>query len=135
MDCKYSRRETVGQTRNYIYCDIANERCIMTRYCGIVNDIINIDGYMNKCKRYIDKEESMVVNKETPNKVLFEKRGKLYIETNDEIGQVVALDNPFDNVPKAVCLVLADNNYYIKGYEPKKVYKKVEVEKDEKKRN
>ena len=135
MDCKYSHRETIGQTRNYIHCDITNERCIMTRYCSVVNDIINIDGYMTKCNKYINKEESMTINKETPNKVLFEKRGKLYIETNDEIGQVVALDNPFDTVPKAVCLVLTDNNYYIKGYEPKKVYKKVEVEKDEKKRN
>ena len=69
-----------------------------------------------------------MITKETPNKVLFEKRGKLYIETNDEIGQVIALDNPFDEIPKAVKLIKRQNGEY-------SIYIKKEIQQNEKKRN
>lgn len=114
MDCKYSQREEPTNGRRYLYCEQSNQLCPMIRYCGKVGDIINIEDYQKKCSVYIEKERNVGVNKDTPNKVLFEKRGKLYIETNDEIGQVVALDNPFDTVPKAVKLLKRQNgDYYI----------------------
>ena len=128
MDCKYSYRETIGESRNYIRCQLINERCPLTRYCGIVRDIIHTDNYAKKCNRYINKEDSMTLNKETPNKVLFEKRDKLYIEVNDEIGQVVAIQNPFDYLPKAVKLIKKQNGEY-------SIFIKKETQPNEKKRN
>lgn len=42
--------------------------------------------------------------------VRFEKKGELYIETNDS---VVVLKNPFEFIPKYVTLVKKDNDYII----------------------
>ncbi len=128
MDCRYSHREEPILDRTYIRCNQTTERCPMVRYCGKVGDIINIDNYEKKCRLYIEKENSMGITKETPNKVLFEKRGKLYIETNDEIGQVITLDNPFDEVPKAVKLLKRQNGEYY-------IFIKKETLQNEKKRN
>ena len=128
MDCKYSHREEPILDRTYIRCNQTTERCPMVRYCGKVGDIINIDNYERKCRLYIEKENSMGITKETPNKVLFEKRGKLYIETNDEIGQVITLDNPFDEIPKAVKLLKRQNGEYY-------IFIKKETSQNEKKRN
>ena len=48
--------------------------------------------------------------------VLFESRGLLYVEYNDN---VFKFQNPFDYTPKSVDLVRVDNELYIKGFEPK----------------
>ena len=50
-------------------------------------------------------------------KVLYEKRGMLYIELNQDTS--IAIPNPFNNVPSGVDVVKIKDKYYIKGYEPK----------------
>lgn len=65
--------------------------------------------------------------------VLFESKGLLYVEYNDNVFKFV---NPFDEVPRGVELVRVENELYIKGCEPKvepKVEKKVEVKGKKKK--
>lgn len=65
--------------------------------------------------------------------VLFESKGLLYVEYNDNVFKFA---NPFDEVPKSVELVRVENELYIKGYEPKvepKVEKKEEVKGKKKK--
>lgn len=65
--------------------------------------------------------------------VLFESKGLLYVEYNDNVFKFV---NPLDEVPSSVELVRVENELYIKGCEPKvepKVEKKVEVKGKKKK--
>ena len=134
MDCRYSHRDIADEYgRHYIICNQTNDLCTKSRICHNVRDIVNTDDYTN-CNAYIQQEKDRR-SKGMKNKILFEKRGLLYIE-NEEIGQVVTIANPYvDEIPEYVDLILIDGTYHIKGYEPKKVYKKVEIEKDEKKRN
>lgn len=128
MNCKYSYQGKLVENRHYLYCNITDKMCTYVRYCGNINDIINSDGYIN-CPIPKEKESNIGMTNETPNKVLCEKRGKLWIETNDEIGQVVALTNPYDTVPTFVKLEKDDNGEYC-IYIPKK-----EIAKSEKTRN
>lgn len=94
-------------------CSLTNQRCSVVRYCGKVGDIINTDNYDKNCKTYLDKESTIGKSSATPNKVLFEKRGKLWIEESED--QVLIFDNPFDYVPKFVKLLKKPNGeYYIK---------------------
>ena len=65
--------------------------------------------------------------------VLFESKGLLYVEYNNNVFKFV---NPFDEVPSGVELVRVKNELYIKGCEPKvesKVEKKKEVKGKKKK--
>ena len=65
--------------------------------------------------------------------VLFESKGLLYVEYNDNVFKFV---NPFDEVPSSVELVKVGNELYIKGCEPKvepKVEKKEKVKGKKKK--
>ena len=48
--------------------------------------------------------------------VVFEKRGKLYVDIE---GMVVVVDSPFDATPDKVDVTQVDGKYYISGYEPK----------------
>lgn len=128
MNCKYSYQGELSNDRHYLYCNINNQMCTYIRYCGDVGDIISSDGYIN-CPILKKKESAIGMTNETPNKVLFEKRGKLWVETNDEIGQVVMVKNPYDIVPQYVKLEKDYNGEYA-IYIPKK-----EMTKSEKTRN
>ena len=131
MDCRYSHRDIVDKYgRHYIICNQTNMLCINSRICPTVRDIVNTDNYMS-CKTYKQQEEYRR-SKGMKNKILFEKRGFLHIE-NEEIGQIVMIANPYvGEIPEYVDLILIDGTYYIKGYEPKKVYTKKEIPQNEK---
>ena len=113
MDCKYSYQGENTNGRHYLYCNVTNKLCTYVRYCGIIDDIINSDGYIN-CPTLKQKEITMGMTQDKPNRVLFEKRGMLAIETNDEIGQVVMVENTFKEVPQWVKLFKKDGKYYAK---------------------
>ena len=49
-------------------------------------------------------------------RVLFESKGMLYVEYNDN---VFKFNNPFNEVPDKVQLVRVDNELFIKGFEPR----------------
>lgn len=129
MDCKYSYYDGDKDSFNmqHLYCNISKQECHAIRRCMTVNRIVNTDGYKN-CRLYLEMENNVGVTKDTPNKVLFERRGKLYIEANDSLGQVIALDNPFEEVPQAVKLLKKQNGEYY-------IFSKKENIKNEKKRN
>ena len=90
-------------------------------YYNILNDRKdNTDNYKN-CTAYVKQEKEIEKGRNgMNNKVIFEKKGSLYIELNDEIGQVVAIKNQYDKIPDYVDVVFVDNTPYIKGFEPKK---------------
>lgn len=87
---------------------------------------------MDSCtRRAKEKEVSTLMANE--HRVEFESKGKLYININ---GQIKRIPNPFDYSPKKVELVNVDNEWYIKGYEPKPIVKeepkiRLEFEKEE----
>lgn len=116
MNCKYSSQSNVDVlNRHYLLCSLLNnDKCPMIRYCPDVKDYISVDNY-KLCKSYTEAESNIGRSQLTPNKVVFEKGGKLFIEVNDEIGQVVALENIYDNVPKFVKLYKGnDGEYHLK---------------------
>ena len=117
MNCKYSYKlnETKGE-RNYLYCNIMKNQCPMIRFCSKVNDIINVDNVETKCTIYKNEEDKSYM-KQGKYKVLYEKRGMLYIELNQDTS--IVIPNPFNNVPSGVDVVKIKDEYYIKGYEPK----------------
>ena len=116
MNCKYSYQGELIINRHYLYCNINNKQCPFVRYCGKVDDIINSEGYIN-CPTLKEKERTIGVSKDKPNKVLFEKRGMLAVETNDEIGQVVMVKNVFDYIPEAVKLYKRNGEWFVKNEE------------------
>lgn len=103
MNCKYSYQGKLMGNRHYLYCNSNNQMCSFVRFCGTINDIISSEGYTN-CPILNEKERMVGVSVDKPNKVLFEKRGMLAVELNDEIGQVVMVKNPYREVPKSVKL-------------------------------
>lgn len=122
MDCKYSKREPKDKSnRSYIYCKPQGCRCHAIRFCPVIQDIINIDNYKD-CVVYLENEKGDPFM----NKVILEKDGFLYIELNDEYGQAVVIENPFEpeDIPSHVNLVKVGDTYYIKGYAPKITTKK-----------
>lgn len=123
MFCKYSftneTTDTVG--RHYLYCKLMNnEKCPLIRYCGIVSDFISIDNYDKNCKIYL-KGEDLINMKNGESKVLFTKRGSLYVELDNST--VIAIANPYSYEPKYVELIKIKDEYYVKGFEPKKEFK------------
>ena len=103
MNCKYSytiKADSYG--RHYLYCNIDNSICPYIRYCTTIKDIKNTDRY--RC----DKKE-----KEMKNNVRFEKGGYLYIDLNDELGQVIKLKNPYESIPTNVELLVIKDEYFI----------------------
>ena len=119
MNCKYSTKEEADSVgRHFLICKIEQGRCPLVRYCPTMDDIRNTDNYTD-CT-VMKKYEIEKGRNDMNNKVIFEKKGSLYIELNDEIGQVVAIKNPYDKIPDYVDLVFVDNTPYIKGFEPKK---------------
>lgn len=113
MNCKYSYQGKSIGNRHYLYCNSNNQMCSFVRFCGTINDIISSEGYIN-CPILNEKERIIGVSVDKPNKVLFEKRGMLAVELNDEIGQVVMVKNTFKEIPQWVKLFKKDGKHYAK---------------------
>ena len=119
MICKYAYRLNESDNgRHYLQCLLMKNQCPMIRFCSKVNDIIDIDNLEKKCTIY-NKEREKEYMKQGKYKVLYENRGKLYIELDSETSIVVP--NPFkEDIPKGVDLVKVDSEYFVDGFEPKK---------------
>ena len=121
MFCKYSiediKLDNLGWNKRI--CTILNEICPFQYKCNQINNWRNYDNLEKKCTIY-NKEREKEYMKQGKYKVLYENRGKLYIELNSETSIVVP--NPFDkeDIPKGVDLVKVDNEYFVDGFEPKK---------------
>ncbi|MDD4804718.1 MAG: hypothetical protein PHN69_06165 [Candidatus Pacebacteria bacterium] len=72
------------------------------------------------------KDKKVIKIPNNANRVRFEKRNQLYVEYKN---MVVTVQNPYDYVPEFVYLVKIKEDFYIKGFEPKKI----EIKKEEKK--
>lgn len=121
MFCKYSftneTKDSIG--RHPIYCKLNNnDMCPLIRYCSIVGDFINVDNIDKNCTYYI-KGEDLINMKNGKYKVLFEKRGYLIVEIDND--NVATVKNTLSEVPKYVELTKVDSSYYIKGFEPKPI--------------
>ena len=121
MFCKYSiediKLDNLGWNKRI--CTILNEICPFQYKCNQINNWRNYDSLEKKCTIY-NKEREKEYMKQGKYKVLYENRGKLYIELDSETSIVVP--NPFDkeDIPKGVDLVKVDNEYFVDGFEPKK---------------
>ena len=120
MFCKYSiediKLDNLGWNKRI--CTILNEICPFQYKCNQINNWRNYDNLEKKCTIY-NKEREKEYMKQGKYKVLYENRGKLYIELDSETSIVVP--NPFeDDIPKGVDLVKVDNEYFVEGFEPKK---------------
>ena len=121
MFCKYSiediKLDNLGWNKRI--CTILNEICPFQYKCNQINNWRNYDNLEKKCTIY-NKEREKEYMKQGKYKVLYENRGKLYIELDSETSIVVP--NPFDkeDIPKGVDLVKVDNEYFVDGFEPKK---------------
>ena len=123
-ECKYSNR--VGE---FLKCSVLKDYCLATRRCPTKNNkVVNIDFFEERCKYYIAEESRKQMQKGL-YKVLFAKRGRLYVEINEDCVQGVDVPKDFE-YDGFVELVKVKDVYYIKGTEPKeiketkKVYKK-----------
>ena len=120
MFCKYSiediKLDNLGWNKRI--CTILNEICPFQYKCNQINNWRNYDNLEKKCTIY-NKEREKEYMKQGKYKVLYENRGKLYIELDSETSIVVP--NPFkEDIPKGVDLVKVDNEYFVDGFEPKK---------------
>lgn len=130
MSCKYSKRESEPDASDWykLSCTIINDICPFQYRCYKINNWKSQDNLDKKCV-YYKKEEDKSYMKQGEYKVLYEKRGMLYIELNQDTS--IGIPNPFNNVPSGVDVVKIKDKYYIKGYEPKaekKEYTKVKKE-------
>lgn len=117
MICKYATRpEIPNNNRHYLTCNITDNQCLMIRFCSRVNDIVNIDDVDKKCKIYIDKEDVEYME-QGKYKVICESKG-LWIELNKDTA--IVIPNPFEGeIPIGVDLIKINDEYFIKGFEPK----------------
>ena len=120
MFCKYSiediKLDNLGWNKRI--CTILNEICPFQYKCNQINNWRNYDNLEKKCTIYNNEREKEYM-KQGKYKVLYENRGKLYIELDSETSIVVP--NPFeDDIPKGVDLVKVDSEYFVEGFEPKK---------------
>ena len=120
MFCKYSiediELDNLGWNKRI--CTILNEICPFQYKCNQINNWRNYDNLEKKCTIY-NKEREKEYMKQGKYKVLYENRGKLYIELDSETSIVVP--NPFkEDIPKGVDLVKVNDEYFVEGFEPKK---------------
>ena len=101
-------------------CKVAHTHCPFMRRCSIEHCWLPLDS-MDACTRR-NKEKEVGILMANEYKVEFESKGKLYININ---GQVKRIPNPFDYSPKKVELININNEWYIKGYEPKSIVEPV----------
>lgn len=119
MFCKYSKKSTeldnIGW--NKLYCIITDEMCNCQYRCAKINNWRNYDNLDKRCITYKNEGDKEYMTQGN-YRVLYEKRGKLYIELDYNTSIVVP--NPFgSDIPKGVNLIKIKDEYYIKGYEPK----------------
>lgn len=119
MFCQYSiediKLDNMGWNKRI--CTILNEICPFQYKCNQINNWRNYDNLEKKCTIY-KKEREKEYMKQGKYKVLYENRGKLYIELDSETSIVV--NNPFGkDIPKGVDLIKVDNEYFVDGFEPK----------------
>lgn len=119
MFCQYSIEDiklyNLGWNKRI--CTILNEICPFQYKCNQINNWRNYDNLEKKCTIY-KKEREKEYMKQGKYKVLYENRGKLYIELDSETSIVV--NNPFGkDIPKGVDLIKVDNEYFVDGFEPK----------------
>ena len=107
------------------YCEIANyaglcrctagdnEICMFMYRCTAERRWKPLEG-MSGCTLRLDMagQKKLQPNE---NKVRFESKGKLYVEYDNG---VIKVDNPFDNVPYGVEIIMVEGKPYVKGYEP-----------------
>lgn len=128
MFCKYSIKDTQvdGFGWNKLICVETKEMCNFQYRCTQINNWRNYDNLENRCKIYKYKGDKEYM-KQGQYKVLYEKRGKLYIEL--DYNTSITVINPFkiNEIPLGVDLVKIKNDYFIKGFEPKRFEKIVEV--------
>lgn len=120
MFCKYSiediKLDNLGWNKRI--CTILNEICPFQYKCNQINNWRNYDNLEKKCTIY-NKEREKEYMKQGKYKVLYENRGKLYIELNSETS--IVIPNPFnEDIPLGVDLVKIDNEYFVDGFEPNK---------------
>ena len=120
MFCKYSiediELDNLGWNKRI--CTILNEICPFQYKCNQINNWRNYDNLEKKCTIY-NKEREKEYMKQGKYKVLYENRGKLYIELDSETSIVVP--NPFkEDIPLGVDLVKVNDEYFVEGFEPKK---------------
>lgn len=118
MSCKYAERESECDSSGWykLICKIINDICPFQYRCYKINNWRNQDNLDKKCI-YYKKEEDKSYMAQGKYKVLYEKRGMLYIELDHDTS--IRIPNPFNNVPSGVDVVKIKDEYYIKGYEPK----------------
>lgn len=122
MSCKYSKRESECDSSGWyrLYCNIVNDICPFQYRCYKISNWKNQDNLDKKCIYYKNEEDKSYMA-QGKYKVLYEKRGMLYIELDHDTS--IRVSNPFNIIPSGVDLIKIKDEYYIKGYEPK-----VEVE-------
>lgn len=122
MSCKYSKRESECDSSGWyrLYCNIINDICPFQYRCYKISNWKNQDNLDKKCVYYKNEEDKSYMA-QGKYKVLYEKRGMLYIELDHDTS--IRVPNPFNIIPSGVDLIKVKDEYYIKGYEPK-----VEVE-------
>ena len=119
MICKYSNRYSEHDDRGWykLYCSITNQMCYCQYPCDKINNWINMDNLDKRCI-YFKKEEEKLYMEQGKYKVLYEKRGMLYVELDYNTSVIV--QNPYDSeIPQSVDLINIKDTYYVKGYEPK----------------
>ena len=126
MMCPYCK---VGNWMDTCVCTKLNSNCMFMYRCTFEHRWLPIPE-MDNC---VLMRESMEEKKMKPNenKVRFESKGMLYVEYGDN---VIKVPNPFGNdIPAGVELVEVNNEYYVKGYEPKVEKKEKPAKKNKKK--
>lgn len=102
--CSDSYREKVG-SRDVIKCRRQDGNiCPYVYWCNKIDDWRPLRDTQDTCK--------LRTNDDVPKSasvVRFEKKGKLYIENENS---VIAIDNPFDFVPKYVTLMKGKNGVF-----------------------
>ena len=128
--CKYSYTDTEANQAGYhnIICKETEDVCLFVHYCSKVNDLINNDNVDTHCKIYKNAEDKDYM-KEGKYKVVRARRGDLYVQIT--IDDIRIIRNPFDYEPSGVDVTEIDGEYYIKGYEPKPIKKKVTEKSEE----
>lgn len=118
MSCKYSKRESECDSSGWyrLYCNIVNDICPFQYRCYKISNWKNQDNLDKKCVYYKSEEDKSYMS-QGKYKVLYEKRGMLYIELDHDTS--IRVPNPFNIIPSGVDLVKIKDEYYIKGYEPK----------------
>lgn len=136
MNCPYSYNE---ENSKYLYCNISKNVCPLMKYCYKIEKYISSDNYSINCKYYQGKEEENMNKKQGDLKVRLVNNGVLFVELGDKYNQVIRVNNPYEYEPTYVNIVESNNNYYVKGFEPKptkkeKVFEPTElIEKKEEK--